>query len=430
MTGGFSHNRPIRSTEIWRFPVALTSSVGFTRIRPVIDNAKKTENGHQMGFAENSVHIALASNRRYVPGLLATLSSMVLASRCRERLAFHVLSEDLADEDERAISSLASRCGATQPVSFLHPDMGPISRTFKGYKGSHAAFVRLFLCDLLPEEDWVIYADVDTLWFRDPCDLWEERDSAVSVLWSPDCPSIARGVRKYSLAFNPKFDERRYACSGVILMNLRRMREIGFVRKSLDFVARWGTPFFVDQDILNAVCIDDARLLDRRWDCMMPDRDAVESVVVHCNGLGGHFDIPMKSWRPSYYVWYRFYADVVLGDETIRVASLPKRLLFWALGSFYPRHSAIAFLCRLAHPRWTDQIERTLFFAWLWRHAKWWRKWEASAHVVPPSCQTSLAQLGGRLLVNSTIEKELEWHTQAAVRHRTYCVRPRQNGDR
>ena len=322
-----------------------------------------------------AVHIALAADHRYLPGLQATLASMVLSSRGKDRLRFHVLADGLTAEDERSVSDLAARCGAAQSVEFHHPDMERIRRAFSAYKGSHATFLRLFLSELLPGLDWVVYADVDTLWIRDVCDLWEERDNRVSVLWSPDCPSVANWVRTYSLGFNPRFDVDRYACCGVVLMNLRRMRETGLVAKSEAFAAKWGTPFFVDQDILNTVCFDDAKLLDRRWDCMMPDRAAADAVVIHCNGLGGKFDVPMRSWRPSYYVWYRFYADVVLGEPDRPAASRLRRLLFWMLGAFYPRRGVIRFFCRPFPLSRTDQIERTLFFAWLWRHAKWWRKW-------------------------------------------------------
>ncbi len=323
----------------------------------------------------DAVHIALAADHRYLPGLFATLASMVLSSSDKGRLRFHILADGLTEEDERTVAALAVRCGAVHPIAFLHPVMDRIRKAFSSYKGSHATFLRLYLSEFLPDEDWVLYADVDTLWFRDPCALWDEREPSVSLLWSPDVPSIAEGVRKYSLKFNPRFDVDRYACCGVVLMNLRKMRETGLVAKCEAFVAKWGTPFFVDQDILNAVCFDDAKLLDRRWDCMMPDRAAVDGVVIHCNGLGGKFDVPMRSWRPSYYVWYRFYADVVQDAPNRPAASRLRRLLFWTLGSFYPPHRTISFLCRKLHPQRRDQIERTLFFAWLWRHAKWWRKW-------------------------------------------------------
>ena len=324
----------------------------------------------------DAVHIALAADHRYLPGLLATLASMVLSASDKSRLRFHILADGLTDEDKCAVTALAAKCGAVHPIVFLQPPMDRIRKAFSSYKGSHATFLRLYLSEFLPDEDWVLYADVDTLWFRDPCALWEERDSSVSLLWSPDVPSIAEGVRKYSLKFNPRFDVDRYACCGVVLMNLRRMRETGLVTKCESFAAKWGTPFFVDQDILNTICLDDAKLLDRRWDCMMPDRAAVDGVVIHCNGLGGKFDVPMRSWRPSYYVWYRFYADVVLESPNRPAASPFRRLLFWLLGSFYPPHRTISFLCRKLHPQRRDQIERTLFFAWLWRHAKWWRKWK------------------------------------------------------
>ena len=39
-----------------------------------------------------------------------------------------------------------------------------IKSLFEPYNGSHAPFLRLFLCEYL-DVDWVVYADVDTLWF-------------------------------------------------------------------------------------------------------------------------------------------------------------------------------------------------------------------------------------------------------------------------
>ena len=78
----------------------------------------------------NTTHIALAANHRYLPGLLATVASMVLYSREKVRLHFHVFADGLSDDDCNAVSAIAAKYGATEPIDFIHPDMEPLKKIF------------------------------------------------------------------------------------------------------------------------------------------------------------------------------------------------------------------------------------------------------------------------------------------------------------
>lgn len=311
------------------------------------------------------IHIALAANHRYINGLLATMVSIMRSSVARERLRFHVFSEGLLDEDQSLVLDFCKEY-SVQGTEFHEPDWAPIREKFAAYKDSHAAFLRLFLCEFL-DIDWVVYSDVDTLWFRDIAELWGLRNSAVSIQWCSDLPSIREGVRSDHRKWNQDYDESKYCCSGMMLMNLKRLRNSGFVLKCSDFAKKWGTPFFVDQDILNYVCRDDADILPQYWDCMNPTRDAVDGLVYHFNGIGQMFNSKLDSWRPLYYPWYRFFYDFVLKQPDRKVCSVFRRIVFWLLGTFYPCRKFIYFLtgCNLVK---TDNFCRQLFFAWLWRH--------------------------------------------------------------
>lgn len=313
---------------------------------------------------DDIISIALAANHRYAPGLKATLASMVLSAKDTSRLRVHVLADGLEPADEQELADLARRLGLTRAIEFHRPDMAPVRARFQPYRGAHTAFLRLFLCEFL-EEDWVIYADVDTLWFRDVADLWKERDEAASVLWSRDVPWVARGVKEYSRPWFPDFDESRYACSGVMLMNLRRMRATRFVDQCAAFVEKWGTPPFVDQDIIAYVCRADAKLLDQRWDCMMPDPLAPQGVVLHFNGLGARFDEPFGGWRPQHAIWYRFYYDRVKDTPDRAVCGPLKRLVFALMGAFYPNRTVLQTFFGWRGLETVDQLHRQLFFAWL-----------------------------------------------------------------
>jgi lipopolysaccharide biosynthesis glycosyltransferase len=108
------------------------------------------------------VSIALAANHRYLPGLLATMTSMIIHASDRKRLRFYIFADGLEETDKAKVVETASKFGCEDSVIFHHPDMGLIKRLFKPYRGAHSAFLRLFLCEFLPF-DWVLYSDVDTL---------------------------------------------------------------------------------------------------------------------------------------------------------------------------------------------------------------------------------------------------------------------------
>ena len=147
------------------------------------------------------------------------------------------------------------------------------------------------------------------------------------------------------------------------------------MEKCAQFAQDWGTPFFVDQDILNTVCFNDAKLLEQTWDCMMPDRHARDACVLHFNGIGRMFNGSMEGYRPLYAIWYRFYYDVVLREPSRPECGIVKRILFFLEGLFYPWRPLIRFATKPFGMHLADNIHRGLFFAWLRLHAKWYRSW-------------------------------------------------------
>lgn len=324
----------------------------------------------------DKIQIALAANHRYINGLLVTMVSIMRSASDRRRLQFHVFSDGLLPEDKEMVRSFAAEYAVPPPV-FVEPDMSVIKSRFDSTDNyPHTVFIRLFYCDILRDLDWVVYTDVDTLWMRDICELWNMRDQSAAIQWSNDLPSIAHGVSLYHHKWDPDFDESRYGCSGVMLMNLKRLRNMQFTQKCVDFVHRWGTPFFVDQDIIAEICRNEIKILPQYWDTMMPTREAVNGLVYHFNGIGRLFNSAFSGYKPLYYPWFRFFYDFVVKTPTHSVCSPPKRFFFWLLGTYYPSRRLIHLLTggRLAL---TDNIQRQLFFAWLWRHASW--RWESRA---------------------------------------------------
>jgi len=297
---------------------------------------------------------------------------LIKATSEPQRLQFHVFSDGLTQEDKASLGELARKFGYNGQFDFREPDMSRLTGAFKAYNGSYTTFLRLFFPEFLSELKWVLWTDVDVLWFRDPSKLWEERDDAVSVVWAPDIPSSRKAARKQARKWRVDFDMREYACAGVMLMNLQRMRDSGFVRKSVEFVEKWGSPIFADQDVINEVCYKDSKMVDERWDLLYPISSIEDGVVVHFNGIGPKFNDPVYTGlMPLYEIWFRFVRQVVNGQREEQVCSVCKRAIFTAISMLYPIRRLIAFVTDPIQPWCSDFIQRFLLFCWLRRKALW-----------------------------------------------------------
>lgn len=218
------------------------------------------------------VHIVLAADANYRNGLEVTRRSIIAACPTPERLVFHVFTDaDLAKLD----------------VSL-----------FGGWNnGSKMNYLRLFLPRIL-DLDRVVYSDVDTVWMRDVCELWDATAisaSERSICWVPDFESTAAG-------------RPNYGCDGVMVMNLARLRAFDLIGKARNWVSVHGTPAFVDQDILNTLLGDDVQLLPNEWNVMGNWRRLPPigtPCVFHITGIGLHFRDTPIAWPPQDVLWFR-----------------------------------------------------------------------------------------------------------------------------
>ena len=265
---------------------------------------------------DGRIHIVLASDANYLPGLEVTHASIVRSCRTPERIVWHVFREDdLAKLDVSAFA--AWNCG------------------------SKMTYLRLFLPDLLPDVDRALYTDVDTVWNRDVCGLWDDvvsRDSP-AIWWVKDFRSIAT--------------HGNYGCAGVCVMNLAKLRDFRLPQKAIDYVRAHGTPPFVDQDILNILLKDDCAILPSVWNAMgdssnLPKAD--EPCVYHLTGVGRHFhDRTPPIYPPQYLLWWR--------EWTKEPVDIPVR--YRALAALWSLHA----LASLLPLRLRERIVRQWFFA-------------------------------------------------------------------
>lgn len=257
----------------------------------------------------DKVHIVLASDANYLPGLEVTRASILRSCKSSERLVWHVF-------DEETLSKIN--------VSGMPK-----------WNGSHMPYLRLWLPEILHDVDWVVYADVDTVWNRDVCELHDVAAGCgrKSVCWVRDFRNTRRlsgkWIDRVAADEGWHFDWSTYACSGVCVMNLKKLRMTNFTGRVLELFAKYGVPQYPDQDVMNVICNRDSGMLSSVWNAMgdcsnLPP--AGEQCVYHITGVGRHFhDERPPVYPPQYQLWWnvRTGARNVHGRSRILAALWP-----------------------------------------------------------------------------------------------------------
>jgi lipopolysaccharide biosynthesis glycosyltransferase len=211
-----------------------------------------------------TVQVACAARRDYVPHAAAMLHS-VLETTGGAGVEIHFLhgGDWPRDHEGRLTAMVESRGGR---ISFLRVGRDRVAglRTHDSLPASH--WYRVFLPELLPRHDRVLYLDgdliaVDTLEPLFQTELGDHYLGAVTNVFQHDhLNRIAElGLPDPSLYFN----------SGVLLMNLELMRRDGSSREIVEYArANPGRLSWPEQDALNLLLGDRRLALHPRWNLM------------------------------------------------------------------------------------------------------------------------------------------------------------------
>ena len=334
-----------------------------------------------MEMNNDTVHVAMASNRRYLPGLMSALYSMQTHASDPDRVVVHVLETDFGEPEKEMVKRFAGK----MKVDYRYIDEGEISRFFNvGWNGSVISWARLWLPDMLENQEMCIYSDVDTLWFDDVTALWDSthrrmKKESKSVYWVRDAASTRISVASWHKTIDPTFDCDLYGNSGIMVMNLARMREVKFANAAVGFVREHGFPHFPDQGVYNALLHRDCGFLDGKWNALEMRRYYKSGCVLHVYSVGKYFgyltsgELPL-TLRPLYRFWFAYYEKMAREmNENVKHNPMPvlARIAIWMIGILYVPRYCIRIMFPFMSSRHVDSLSHFNFYSWMWK--KWLR---------------------------------------------------------
>ena len=283
-------------------------------------------------MAQNTMNIAVAVDEKFVKYSCVMLTSLFENHRDREIQVFVLYGQidetqlkyfaDLADRYEQKIQLIQMQ-REWFPEELPHTKEWPLE-----------VYYRLALTDILPTEiDRVLYLDVDVIVKDSIWEFYSTDFQGKSLCACRDMSALdGMAPAQYELFREHRKDpDFKYFNTGVLLMNLKKMRE----NVSLDFFIRTGLELnlvAVDQDLLNYVFHGDVQYFDEyRYDLFAKlaynkglgyDWVLQNTSIIHFAGRKPwhhetlHYDTEKFWW--NYAKMTPFYAqfleDVVLND--------------------------------------------------------------------------------------------------------------------
>ena len=261
------------------------------------------------------IDIALASDQNYFVGLIVTACSIARYASRGRCLVFHILDGGI---DAASFQLLETSIRQAHPNSEVDRIYVNDSRwdDLLSWHGSRMTYARLLLPNYLPDVDHIIYADVDTLWLVDIAELWDLRNVKKPIQGCREYynwPGLLDDEMAFYRAHNLEFCLENNINAGVLIMNLRLMREENFVEQVFSFLEM--KPPLNDQTAFNALLSKRIGLLPVKWNVLSRDLTAdnfKDGAVIHYAGAYQPWRANGLRWMfaDNLMLWHRFNAKI------------------------------------------------------------------------------------------------------------------------
>ncbi len=248
----------------------------------------------------SEIPVVFASNNEYAPYLYVALTSLIAHAGGKNQYSIYILHTGLKDKHMERLESLGN---AHIQVKCINVESCMDGIAIKG--NIHLTVetcYRLFIAELFPQYDRVLYIDSDTLILSDVADLY------YSSLNGKTAGAVHDVVCTFLKSYYPEhigMDVEDGFNAGILVIDTARFREKKIKEKCIKWLVEDSekenrTFVYMDQDVLNLALKGDVCFLDSAWnfqwmyfwrlDTIYPEyreayvRDSREAKIIHYAG--------------------------------------------------------------------------------------------------------------------------------------------------
>lgn len=210
-------------------------------------------------MSTETLELVCAADERFLPHAAAMLLSAIEKAQMPVRV--HFLHDDGLSTDMLAALRRMLDASATPLRTYAISDQ--MVREKIGESRPYSYWYRLLFPELAPNLDKALYLDCDILVVNDLLPLWQTDISA--YLWGAVCNPLYPSMEPWPLVELGLPTLADYVNSGMLLMNLARMRDENILEKFRGYVAQHPKINCPDQDAINALFYKQCLMLHPRW---------------------------------------------------------------------------------------------------------------------------------------------------------------------
>lgn len=165
-------------------------------------------------------------------------------------------------------------------------------------------YYRAFIARLFLQYEKAIYVDSDTILMADIGEMYDIDlgEDIIAARVDPKVAMVPEFVKYVEKALD--IPAKDYVNSGVLLMNLKKLRKIHYITKMTDLIKEDADLVAPDQDYLNVILKGKIKHLDKEWNLQPEGEDYADAKLLH-------FNLSKKPW---------YHDDVNAGEEFWRAA--------------------------------------------------------------------------------------------------------------
>ena len=219
----------------------------------------------------HQIHIAISSDNKYIYPSIVFLTSLLDNRAESTYYIIHVLFNDyFSKHNINKIKTIVDNFGKNHSEVVFHNlgnDFRKATITIFGI----STYYRVALPSLLPNVDRIIYIDGDSLNIKDLTEMYNiklKKDMYISAIL--DRVSMIKEIKELGIETN------KYVNAGVLLMDLKTMREKSIEKKMRDFIATHYLKM-CDQTLINAICNNNIQIMPYKY--AVPPLSSYEELV-------------------------------------------------------------------------------------------------------------------------------------------------------
>lgn len=256
------------------------------------------------------IPVFFAVDNGYIPFLSVALRSLIDNTSKENIYAIKILYTNVTEENKIKIKKYETENISIEFVD-LNKQLEEIKeKLYTRNYFSNTTYYRLFIPELYPEYDKAVYIDSDTVCLSDIAELYNTDMGDNLIAGIPDGVIQAIDIFKdYVERVVGVADYNNYFNAGVIVMNLKELRDYKFEEKFIYMLEKIKFEIAQDQDYLNRLCKGRVKILDYSWN-RMPVMGKTEGKI---NLI--HYNLGAKPWYFDNVVYQEYFWEYAKKTE-------------------------------------------------------------------------------------------------------------------